>query len=53
MKLGRNDRNKNLKIMGRLMHPNVYGSALCTFHSCFNSLLQKIQSVFSDCDNIC
>jgi len=22
MKFGRSDRNKNLKIMGRLMHPN-------------------------------
>jgi len=24
IELGRSDRNKNLKIMGRLMHPNVY-----------------------------
>ena len=24
IELGRSDRNKNLKIMGRLMHPNIH-----------------------------
>src|SRR6218665_416192 len=38
MKLGRNDRIKNLKIMGRLMHPNRHASVQGSSSSIISSL---------------